>query len=163
MAGAGRKTFTRETLLSTEVNDYLMDQTVMRFASAAARTAAIPAPVEGMMSTLDDTNRTERYDGATWRPTSRVAGGKVTTTSDANGLVVVGHGLGAIPKWGVPAIGKQSSAALDSVMKLLAWDDATPPGTATNMYFRTYRHDGTNGVATPFSTAVTFYWSAGLD
>ena len=43
------------------------------FANAAARTAAIPSPTEGMMSSLNDTDSVQRYDGAAWKP----VGGKV--------------------------------------------------------------------------------------
>jgi len=43
------------------------------FANAAARDAAIPSPTDGMMSSLNDTDAVERYDGATWKP----VGGKV--------------------------------------------------------------------------------------
>lgn len=64
MAGAGRKVWTRETVSSADVNAYLMDQTVMLFASAAARTAAIPAPTEGMVTTLDKARGLERWSAA---------------------------------------------------------------------------------------------------
>ena len=43
------------------------------FADSAARATAIPSPTEGMMSSLNDTDAVERYDGATWKP----VGGKV--------------------------------------------------------------------------------------
>ena len=43
------------------------------FADSAARTTAIPSPTEGMMSSLNDTDAVQRYDGATWKP----VGGKV--------------------------------------------------------------------------------------
>lgn len=68
MAGAGYKTFvTGEVLTAANVNTYLMDQTVMVFASAAARTTALGANVsEGMISYLKDTNSTQYYDGAAW-------------------------------------------------------------------------------------------------
>ena len=36
------------------------------FADAAARTTAIPSPVEGQMSSLADTDSVERYDGSAW-------------------------------------------------------------------------------------------------
>jgi hypothetical protein len=42
----------------------LMDQTVMVFADATARTAAISAPSEGMVTYLSDTNALEYYDGS---------------------------------------------------------------------------------------------------
>lgn len=53
----GRKVFTRERLLASEVNDLLMDQTVMAFATAAARNSAIPTPEEGMVSYTADSKR----------------------------------------------------------------------------------------------------------
>jgi len=43
------------------------------FADSAARATAIPSPTEGMMSSLNDTDAVERYDGAMWKP----VGGKV--------------------------------------------------------------------------------------
>lgn len=67
MAGAGFKTFTTgEVLLAADVNTYLMQQTVMVFDDATARSTAIAAPSEGMMSYLKDTNLTYRYDGSNW-------------------------------------------------------------------------------------------------
>ena len=44
------------------------------FADAAARTTAIPSPVEGQMSSLSDTDSVERYDGSAW---AAIAGGKI--------------------------------------------------------------------------------------
>ena len=39
---------------------------VLPFADAAARTTAIPSPVEGQMSSLADTDSVERYNGSAW-------------------------------------------------------------------------------------------------
>lgn len=67
MAGLGRKVFAfNEVLTAADVNGYLMDQSVQRFASAAARETAIPAPSEGMVCYLDDINQVEVYDGTDW-------------------------------------------------------------------------------------------------
>jgi hypothetical protein len=41
-----------QTLPASRVQDYLMDQSVMVFADAAARTAALPSPTNGMMTYL---------------------------------------------------------------------------------------------------------------
>lgn len=41
-------------------------QTVMSFASATARTATLAAPVEGMVTWLQDANRLYVYDGSAW-------------------------------------------------------------------------------------------------
>lgn len=67
MAGAGYKTFVNgDVLTASQVNTYLMEQAVMVFASAAARTAAIATPTEGMVTMLKDTNAIEMYDGTSW-------------------------------------------------------------------------------------------------
>jgi len=68
MAGAGYKLYaTGDVLSASDVNSYLQEQTVMRFASSAARTSALSAVLaEGMISYLVDTNAVEVYDGSAW-------------------------------------------------------------------------------------------------
>ena len=70
MSGAGVKTFTNSTLTAVEMNEYLMQQSVMTFASAAARTTAFSAasitPSAGMMSFLTDIGEMQMYNGASW-------------------------------------------------------------------------------------------------
>lgn len=90
MAGAGWHDFVPgEVLTAANVQDYLQDQTVMKFASAAARTAALPAPSQGMMSFLNDTGVVETYFAAYNASTN--PGGKPTAgwyaTDRNDGLV----------------------------------------------------------------------------
>jgi len=86
MSGLGRKVFTAgEVLAAADVNGYLMDQTVMVFADAAARTSAIAAPSEGMASYLIDTSSFEIYDGSAW-------GGGGDITSVVAGTALTGGG-----------------------------------------------------------------------
>lgn len=68
MAGAGYKLFsTGDVLSASDVNTYLMQQTVMSFASAAARTTALSGILaEGLVSYLQDTNVVEIYTGSSW-------------------------------------------------------------------------------------------------
>ena len=67
MAGAGFKTFSvGEVLTATNVNTYLMQQTVMVFATASARSSAITAPSEGMVTYLSDSNSLWYYSGSAW-------------------------------------------------------------------------------------------------
>jgi hypothetical protein len=68
MAGMGRRVFTPgEVLTATNVNGYLMDQSVQVYAGTAARGSAIGTAVsEGMVSYLADTNVVQAYDGAAW-------------------------------------------------------------------------------------------------
>jgi hypothetical protein len=68
MAGAGYKSWVvGEKLTAAHVNTFLMEQSVMNFASAAARDAALDPPSEGMCAFLDDTNEFCVYDGSAWR------------------------------------------------------------------------------------------------
>ncbi|MFI6444708.1 hypothetical protein [Kitasatospora sp. NPDC050543] len=52
----------------------LAPRTNMRFASAAARNAAIPSPVAGMECWLITEGRKEIHDGTTWRPYAPITG-----------------------------------------------------------------------------------------
>src|SRR3982751_6929477 len=67
MAGAGWRAFTRQVLPSSVVQEYLMDQAVMTFASASARSAALTAPSDGMVTYLADTDRLELRTGGAWQ------------------------------------------------------------------------------------------------
>jgi hypothetical protein len=64
-----RKEFDAFTRLdASDVNTFLMNQSVMTFASSAARGSAIPAPVEGMVSYLADADFYESWTGSSWAP-----------------------------------------------------------------------------------------------
>lgn len=66
-ANAGFRTFVSgDVLTAAQVNDYLMTQSIMTFADATARDAAITSPSEGMHAFLKDTDSFVYYDGATW-------------------------------------------------------------------------------------------------
>jgi len=86
MAGLGYKDFTvGQVLTSAEVDGYLMQQTIMVFASSAARTSALSAVLaEGMFSYLTDTNATQYYDGAAWVDISNP--GDITAVTAGTGL-----------------------------------------------------------------------------
>ena len=74
---AGKKTFVAgEVLTAQDVNDYLMDQSVMNFATVTARSSAIPTPTTGMVSYVGDTGsetpastipQIQAYTGAAWQ------------------------------------------------------------------------------------------------
>lgn len=55
-----------QTLPASRVQDYLMNQSVMVFATSTARSAALTAPTEGMVTYLADTNVLEFYTGTAW-------------------------------------------------------------------------------------------------
>jgi hypothetical protein len=62
-----RKEFDAFTRLdASDVNTFLMDQSVMTFADSTARTTAIPTPVQGMLTYLEDSNTYESYNGSAY-------------------------------------------------------------------------------------------------
>lgn len=69
MAGAGYKSFAvGEKLTASNVNTYLMQQSVMTFATTAARDAAITSPSEGMFAYSLADNAYYVYSGSAWIP-----------------------------------------------------------------------------------------------
>lgn len=85
MAGAGYKAFADgDVLTAAQVQTYLQDQAVMKFADSSARSAALGTAVvsEGMVSYLADTDAVEVYDGSSWSSIAPAAAVKqvVTTT-----------------------------------------------------------------------------------
>ena len=96
MAGAGYKLFnTGDVLTAAQVNTYLNEQTVMVFASSAARTSALSGVLaEGMMSYLQDTNAVEVYNGSSWVNVGNA--GDITEVQAGTGISVA-SGTGPIP------------------------------------------------------------------
>ena len=68
--GSGFRTFTTsEVLTASNVQNYLMEQSVMSFASTGARDVAITSPEYGMQAYVGSTapGRLMHYDGSAWR------------------------------------------------------------------------------------------------
>lgn len=75
MAGAGWHDFVSgEVLTAANVQDYLMDQSEMVFATTTARDSGIATPSNGMTAYTTDTGTLWRYNGSSW-----VAWGKAPT------------------------------------------------------------------------------------
>jgi hypothetical protein len=106
------KTFINGYVLNaSELNQYLMDQSVMVFASAASRTTSLPTPLEGMVTYLQDINSLEFYNaGNEWVSISNttfnsqsgttytiVAGdaGKMISTTSSSAVTITVQGLTA--------------------------------------------------------------------
>jgi hypothetical protein len=71
------KTFVAGAVLgASEVNDYLMKQSVMTFATTSARNSGITSPVAGMLTFITGTKTLELYDGAGW---TAIGGGDSAT------------------------------------------------------------------------------------
>lgn len=61
------KTFAAgDVLTATELNTYLMDQSVMVFTNATARDAALTSPTEGMYAYLTASDHLTIYNGTDW-------------------------------------------------------------------------------------------------
>jgi hypothetical protein len=86
MAGSGIRVFASgEILTAAQVNGYLMDQAVARFADAGTRDASFggagqPVLTEGRICYLDDVNLIQFYDGASWVSSSQFTVGDGTIT-----------------------------------------------------------------------------------
>lgn len=69
--GSGFKTFTAGAVLTaSDVNNYLMEQGVMYFATTTARDTAITSPEDGMVAYIGSNDSSEglyTYNGTAWR------------------------------------------------------------------------------------------------
>jgi len=87
-----KKTFAiGEVLTSSDVNTYLMNQSVMVFTNSTTRLAAIPSPTAGMVTYLTGTNAVESYNGSAW---VSVGGGVISLTAGTG--VSVSGSTGAV-------------------------------------------------------------------
>ena len=130
-------------LPASDLNNYLMNQSVIVFADSTARTAALPTPTEGMITYLEDTNTVEVYDGAAWTDindnTAAIPKSTVTTAGD----LIVADGASSVTRLGAGSDGSLltvdsgSPAYLapgtdDQVLTLVsgapAWADASGGG-----------------------------------
>ena len=122
-AGLGFKDFTTgEVLTAGDVDGYLM-QGVWVFASAAARTAAVPSPQEGNMSFLKDTNSTEYYSGAAWVAVAGGGGSGLTLIDEVSFSASMGVNVDSVfsttyNNYKIIGNMKGDSFACDATMKL---------------------------------------------
>ena len=69
--GSGFKNFTAASVLTaSDVNNYLMEQSVMSFASTGARDVSVTAPEDGMVAYIRSNDASEglyTYNGTSWR------------------------------------------------------------------------------------------------
>jgi hypothetical protein len=140
MAGAGYKLFaTGDVLTAAQVNTYLMQQTVMVFASSAARTTALSGVLaEGMVSYLQDTNSLEVYDGSAWVG----ATGDITALTAGTGISI-SSATGPIP-----------TVAIDSTVATLTGSQTLTNKTLTAPVISTIANTGTLTLPTSTDTIV---------
>jgi hypothetical protein len=129
MAGAGKKTFTAgEVLTASDVNTYLMEQSVMVFGGTAARSSAIPTPSEGMTTYRTDSQQIESYDGAEWRGMSGLQlVKKQTIGSGVSSVSVTGAFSATYENYLIKVSGGSASLVNEFSLQL--------NGISTNVYF----------------------------
>lgn len=106
--GSGFRTFAAsEVLTSSNVQNYLMTQSIMYFASTSARDAAIISPVDGMTAYIGSNDSSEglyTYNGSSWRrgPGWNAPWGfiqytqTISNVSVKNGNVLVGNTISVV-------------------------------------------------------------------
>jgi len=120
---AGYRTFnTGDVLTAAQVQYNLQNQSIMYFASAAARDAALTAGIvqEGMFAYLADTNTTVFYDGTTWQSFGT---GDVTGLTAGTGITITN------PSGPVPTIALSTGATLTSPKELIEIVNAGSTGS----------------------------------
>lgn len=166
MPGSGFKTFnTGDILTAADVNGYLMKQAVMYFATATARSTALTAPEEGMVTYLADTNSIQYYDGAAWQPLVD------QDVIAAKGDLIVGTGDDTVSRLAVGAndtrlVADSSTATglkyvADTVNTVIDAKGDLLAGTAADTVARLAV--GTNGqfLTADSTTATGLKWAAG--
>lgn len=142
MAGLGRKVWSAgEVLTAADVNGYLMDQTVMVFDDASARSSAIGTPTEGMMSYRKDSDIVEFWSGSAWNPvgldpitlTSSTATTYTIAIADAGSYLRFTASAGTITVG--TATGFTAGQQVQIITEGTAWS-IVPEGTAVELYGR---------------------------
>jgi len=107
-------------LPASDLNNFLMNQSVIVFADSAARTTAIPSPVTGMLTYLEDTNAYESWNGSAFvninDNTDAIPKSTVTTAQD----LIVADGASSVTRLGVGT----DDQVLSVVAGAVAWADA---------------------------------------
>ncbi len=85
------KVFTNGSFLpASDLNTYLMNQSVMTFATSTARASALTAPTEGMLTWLEDSNKYQYYTGSAWTDLVPTASSQTISDKSANYTIVSG-------------------------------------------------------------------------
>lgn len=154
MAGAGYKLFTTGSVLTAaDVNTYLQEQVVMRFATTTARDTALSGVLaEGMICYIDADNNLYKYTGSAWVNVDSGSTSPLTTkgdlytysTTDArlavgtNGYVLTADSTEATGiKWAAPAGGGKvlqvvyGSSSTSTTVSSTTYTDTTLSATIT--------------------------------
>jgi hypothetical protein len=147
-------------LPASDLNNYLMNQSVIVFADSAARSAAITTPVEGMLTYLESTNAYEGWNGTAWTDindnTNAIPKSTVTTAGD----LIVATGSAAVTRLGIGG----SGALLKSNGTTTAWEAVGTNGyvltsTGTDVTWTEIASSGMTQIATTSMSGATSFTS----
>jgi hypothetical protein len=157
MAGAGKKTFTAgETLTASDVNTYLMEQSVMVFGGTAARSSAIPTPSDGMVTYNQTNNSLEAYNGTEWINKSGLQLVKKQTIGTAvSSVTVTGAFSATYENYKIIVTGGTASTAGNFGLRL----GATTAGYFTSLIYTTFGGSSINVLNS--STSTNYSWAGG--
>jgi hypothetical protein len=153
------KVFTNGSVLpASDINTNLMNQSVMVFADSATRAAALTAPLEGMLTWLEDLNRYENYNGTAWVYLGNTGLELIKTQT-------IGTAVGTVPVTGVFSAtydayqilvsGGVASGTIALRLKLRA----AATGHNTMMYYNTW--GSTSSPVTAGGTNLAFFSTLG--
>jgi hypothetical protein len=156
MAGAGKKTFTAgEVLTASDVNTYLMEQSVMVFAGTAARSSAIPTPSDGMVTYNQTNNSLEAYNGTEWINKSGLQLVKKQTIGTGVSSITVSNAFSAT--YDAYKIIVTGGAGSTAAYLRLAMDGATS-GYKSSLVYNNF---GTGSISIDTFTSAAFFNYAG--
>lgn len=152
------KVFTNGSVLqASEINDNLMNQSVMVFSNAAARSAALTVPLEGMITWLEDVNAHQYYNGSAWVALTTPTGISLVHTSTYTGqtsITINNVFSSTYDNYLIHMFHTQNTSSSDSTWTLV--NGGTP--AASNWGFQSYRQyqaGVTSFTGTATNTAAT--------
>ena len=157
MAGLGRKVFTAgDVLTASDVQNYLMDQTVMNFAGTAARSSAIATPTDGMVTYNQTNDSLEAYNGSAWIGVSGLQLiKKQTIGTGVSSVTVTGAFSATYENYKIVITGGTASAAGNIGLRM----GATTSGYYTSLIYTAF--GGSTIAASNATTSVNYVWAGG--
>ncbi len=155
------KVFTNGSPLpASDLNTYLMNQSVMVFANSTARSAALTSPTEGMTTYLEDTNKVEVWTGAAWTDINDNSAMIPKSTVTATGDLIVGNGNASVTRLGIGTNGQ----VLQSNGTTATW--VTPSGGGGLTQLKTGSLSGTvvniTSIPTTYKALALYFENATL-